>query len=190
MRASWASSKRLMIIAALCVCAGSHVSAESFGSPNVSWSGNKVRVEAKTDLSEGSSAMIAISGRTDADKGIRGEFFGSVCRYYDEIMSRLYTFEFGPRHARMRSCHPSLATIRTNNNSKEFSPGPAGTHQGMGRHFPSPNSIARSVAARLVDFFSNPVRLGAPDQERKWTSDVFPVSPLEGVSSFFQETTR
>jgi hypothetical protein len=76
------SSNLLIILAALFTCVGTHASAENFETPKVSWSDTRVRVEAKTDLSDGSSAMIAITGRTDGDKGIRGEFSARVTGGY------------------------------------------------------------------------------------------------------------
>jgi hypothetical protein len=97
-----------------------------FDTPIVSWSGSRVTVQCKTDLSEGSGAMIAVTGRTAADTGMRGQFLGRVKGGYlvgtgivhpvedtleNHINAKpghylvvimmddggLYTFEFGPK---------------------------------------------------------------------------------------------
>lgn len=116
--------KRFTLILALFISAA--VAAGTFDTPKVSWSGSRVTVQCKTDLSEGSSAMIAVTGRTAADTGMRGQFLGRVKGGYlvgtgtvhpvedtleDHINAKpghylvvimmddggLYTFEFGPK---------------------------------------------------------------------------------------------
>lgn len=115
--------KVISALLALFICATA--TGESFDTPKVSWARSRVTVRCKTDLPNGSSTMISITGRTASDKGMRGEFLGRVKEGYlvgngtvhpvedtleDHINAEpghylvvimmdsggLYTFEFGP----------------------------------------------------------------------------------------------